>query len=949
MLVLPADSAKLKGPCRDAACRRGVNEEDFASYVVGLANNAPHARSSVSSVLRCCGGRIVRYVEFGATSAVIVEVPELLSSEFAKRVRAGGLARYIEPNVQFQTSSEPNDPNWTIQWAPKKIQADYAWNTTWGDNRVLISVVDSGIDYSHPDLSPNYNGSGYDWDDNDSDPMDESEIYFVSGHGTFCAGIIAAKSNNGIGMAGMSQAQVMAERVDFNVDDCAMAIKHSVDVGARIISCSWGDYFDSNLLHDAIEYAYNKGVLIVAGAGNNNLANPFYPAAYHEVIGVSGTNRTDGKSSFSNYGDWIELAAPAENIYSTKPNSTYQYWNGTSFAGPHLVGAAALVWSHLPSLTRDQVRVQMRYTADDLGSSGFDNLYGYGRVNAKKAVETALPDHDLTILYLDFPERELEPNENVTIRVPVHNFGLSDAYNVSSRLLVNGALIGGTSLSHLRNGETIVVNYTWTPIQEGHYNLTCILDPVPEETIFVDNVRQAGAHVSIPRILRVPADYSTINSALVASNDGDTIAVSSGVYNENIKINKSVSLVGQGSATTIIQGLSSGASVIVVNVPFVTISRFTIRSGSNGVRIISTAAQNVTVMDNTIANCSQGIWADWLFGIMIAGNVIRNNGVGLWVATQFEFSTVMANNFTMNQYAFRDTSSCSSGTLICFNNFLDSSIRHIGSCSRQNIWDCGYPAGGNYWSDYAGTDIYRGMYQNVTGMDDIGDTPYNISGAQGTYRDRYPLMHPWTRPRNLRFEQRGWSVYIGAAWNASSGWRDRRGDIDENGIVNLFDTVLVTSAYGSKPGSPKWNPKADLDGDGAVSIIDVVMVTREYGSHATRLTGAYSWFSNGSSSSVFTMWQSIDLVNGLRNRTVRFSFYFYPNATAQTATAKIHYTTPVNGQWIIGTPVNGAVRQWSLASVTATIPLDAIGIQIWIEGQADFKAYVDSATLTVEG
>ena len=234
--------------------------------------------------------------------------------------------------------------------------------------------------------------------------------------GTHCAGIIAAVLNNSIGIAGLAQAQIMAEKVlDYTGygtwDWVANGIVHAVDQGANVISMSLGGYGDSELVHEAVRYAYDAGVLVIAAAGNDNTNMKSYPAAYSEVIAVSATDQYDNKAGFSNWGDWIELAAPGVDIYSTMPTyhvtlndwgyaMNYDYLSGTSMACPHVSGVAALVWSRYPSKTRDWVRLWLRYTADDLGDPGLDVYYGYGRINARKAVELTPPRHELIVLSL---------------------------------------------------------------------------------------------------------------------------------------------------------------------------------------------------------------------------------------------------------------------------------------------------------------------------------------------------------------------------------------------------------------------------------------------------------------------------------------------------------------------------------------------------------------------
>jgi len=315
-----------------------------------------------------------------------------------EKVETIWLANLDDQHIRVQVKPEylPNDPNWTCQWGPRKIEADWAWNATLGNSSILVAVVDSGIDYTHPDLAANYVGLGYDWAYNDSDPMDDNN------HGTRVAGIIAAEINNGIGIAGLAQVKVMAEKIWDKegisyLDWLANGIKHATNQGAQIISMSWSVEYNYSLLYDAVKYAYEKNVLLVAAAGNEENDTKRYPAAYDEVIAVTATDRDDNPAWFSNFGDWVELAAPGVDIYSTIRGPSYDYWSGTSFACPHVSGLAALVWSEFPNATRDWIRTRLRETADDLGNPGFDIYYGYGRINARKAINGTSPAINYTL------------------------------------------------------------------------------------------------------------------------------------------------------------------------------------------------------------------------------------------------------------------------------------------------------------------------------------------------------------------------------------------------------------------------------------------------------------------------------------------------------------------------------------------------------------------------
>lgn len=414
-----------------------------AQVVIGLDRNPKRIDGSLSRVLEKYGGRIVRQVaDSRSIWAIVADVPFDTLSAFAGDTEVSKLVRYIEPNFRFHADFTPNDPDFPYQYGLKKIEADRAWDTQRGSSTVLVAVVDTGLDWNHPDLAANYVPLGYDWVNNDGNSMDDN------GHGTHVAGIIGAAINNSVGVAGLAQVRIMAEKAlnstgDGLEDRLANAIIHAVDQGAKIISMSWGDYINSTLIFNAVKYAYDAGVLLTAAAGNNAVDTKMFPAAYDQVIAVTATDSNDNPASFTNFGNWVELAAPGVGIWSTYwsaySGDTYAPMTGTSMATPFVSGVAALVWSQFPHLTRDQVRMQLRNTADDLGSLGFDDYYGYGRINARKALQA----HDVSVT-------EVKPNKTVIgqgfsdhINVTVANYGtFAEATNVTLYTQLQTDLVG---------------------------------------------------------------------------------------------------------------------------------------------------------------------------------------------------------------------------------------------------------------------------------------------------------------------------------------------------------------------------------------------------------------------------------------------------------------------------------------------------------------------------
>ncbi|MFX0095327.1 MAG: S8 family serine peptidase, partial [Candidatus Hodarchaeota archaeon] len=379
--------------------------------------------------------------------------------------------RYIEPSQLLSIYVAPNDPNWSTQWAPQKIQVDLAWNVQMGDpDSVLVAVLDTGIDYTHPDLRAQYVPLGYDWVNNDCDPMDDSD----KSHGTHCAGIIAATINNTLGIAGVANVSIMAEKVfDLNgryTKDyiVAQGIVHAVSMGANIISISGGTRSPSKILADAVKDAAACDVVIIAAAGNSATSGFHYPASYSEVIAVSSTDINDTLWKKSNYGSVIEVAAPGVDIYSTIRVSKGMYGldSGTSMACPYVV---ALIRSEFPSWSTKQIRRHLINTVDDLGIKGWDEYYGHGRINAYKAVQPPLT-HKLWA-YLETPSCLL-PGMSSIFNISVYNTGMQVETAVSVELWINNSLVYRRTIPRIINGSLVSMPYHWTAYDKGVYNLT---------------------------------------------------------------------------------------------------------------------------------------------------------------------------------------------------------------------------------------------------------------------------------------------------------------------------------------------------------------------------------------------------------------------------------------------------------------------------------------------
>jgi len=335
--------------------------------------------------------------------------------------------KYIEPNWIYHTMHTPADPKLTEQWGLKKIQAEKAWDLALGRKDVVVAVIDTGIDYTHPDIKnqmwvneEELNGKkgvdddgngyvddiyGYDFANNDGDPIDDHS------HGTHCAGVIGAEHNNQ-GIAGVN-AHIKLMGLKFLTKSgsgtsagAISSVKYAVDNGAHILSNSWGGGPSSQALQEAIEFAKEKGVLFIAAAGNernNNDKKPSYPANYDisNVISVAASDIKDKMASFSNYGLSVHIAAPGVNILSTVKGGKYASYSGTSMACPHVAGAMALLMSY-ENLSIEEAKARLLKTSDYL-PDWEEKTLNAGRLNL------------FNLLTNHFPVRPPEPDADLWV------------------------------------------------------------------------------------------------------------------------------------------------------------------------------------------------------------------------------------------------------------------------------------------------------------------------------------------------------------------------------------------------------------------------------------------------------------------------------------------------------------------------------------------------------
>ena len=298
----------------------------------------------------------------------------------------------------------PNDPLYSpYQWHMTRIGMESAWDVSTGSG-VVVAVIDTGVKQSLEDLAGTQFTAGYDFVNGDTDPTDDE------GHGSHVCGTIAQTTNNGVGVAGIAYnatimpVKVLDRRGSGGYDDISDGIIWAADHGADVINLSLGGSGTMQILEDAVNYAWNQGVVVVCAAGNDGVSTPFYPAAYEKAISVSATTYGDTLASYSNFGTTIDICAPGgdsgdnngdgyddmilQNTFLRRDEG-YYFYSGTSMASPHVAGVAALVKAVNNGLSNSQVRAILESNAEDLGPAGWDSQFGHGILDAYASVLAA--------------------------------------------------------------------------------------------------------------------------------------------------------------------------------------------------------------------------------------------------------------------------------------------------------------------------------------------------------------------------------------------------------------------------------------------------------------------------------------------------------------------------------------------------------------------------------
>ena len=469
----------------------------------------------------------------------LAKVPQQAKDRLIEALNKNPNIEYAEPNFIVEAQLTPNDTYFPNQWALPKISAPQGWDISTGSQSAVIAVLDTGIDTAHEDLLGKYL---------DSPTPDDN------GHGTLVSGVAAAASNNGKGVAGVCWlCPILSVKIlnstgsgtNWNLDH---GIIYAADNGAKVINMSLGaSCFSTDIascpqdVQNAVNYAWNKGVVLVAASGNSGSTQPVWPAALNNVVAVGMTDPTDTRNSNSTYGPWLDVVAPGSGVLTTRNGGSYGTASGTSLASPHVAALAGLIFSANSGLTNTQVVDIITSTADDLGPTGRDDEYGWGRINVAKALEKATnttPQPTPTPTPIPTPTPTPTPipdttSPTVSVTTPADGSVVSGSVNIQANasdnvglstisIFIDGSVVTVCSVS----GTTSSCSYTWdsTAVANGNHTIQAkALDSssnLGESTIITVNVNNT---IATPTPNPNPSDTTPPTVSIIQPLDGTIV------------------------------------------------------------------------------------------------------------------------------------------------------------------------------------------------------------------------------------------------------------------------------------------------------------------------------------------------------------------------------------------------------------------------------------------
>jgi len=501
----------------------------FASGRILMAPRAGLPEHALQRILENANGQAAERI--GSLNVRVVQVPPGLERQAVERLRNNPHVEFAElDNESVADQATPNDPYFSNAWHLSKIGATSAWATATGEG-VTVAVLDSGVNGSLSDLQgnmlPGWNAA--------SQNSDTSDIA-TNSHGTTVAATVAAVTNNANGVASVAfNAKILPVRITNNsstsayASDIARGVTWAADQGAQVVNCSYSFIQGSSTVTSAAQYLRGKGGVLVVSAGNTSGDQGFAPNS--SMITVSATDSADARWSGSSFGNYVDFAAPGAKIWTMAKTGAFGAATGTSFAAPVTAAVIALMRSVNPQLGPSQLESILQSTSADLGASGWDPYFGFGRVNAAAAVAMAASsspaDSQAPTVALDSPGDGAQVHGIVTITATAgDNYGVSQV-----ELYVNGALVS--------TDQTDAYSYAWDSTQAGDGTATMMVRAIDEAgnrtdsqtiRVTVANVQDTTAPTVKVTSPSEGASVSTRSVSLSASASDDVAVSTLGLY-----------------------------------------------------------------------------------------------------------------------------------------------------------------------------------------------------------------------------------------------------------------------------------------------------------------------------------------------------------------------------------------------------------------------------------
>jgi subtilisin family serine protease len=541
-----------------AAAERPIRE---GYLLVKSAAGLPAAK--LEKKLEKRGGKTER--KLMRTEVRLVKVQAGKELEIASALNKDPEIAFAEPDMLVEPIAVVNDPNYGSQWHLPVMGAPTAWAYANGKG-VTVAICDTGVNSNHPDLAtqvvPGWNTAG-----NNADTSD------IHGHGTWVSGVVAAAANNLIGGASVAPgARVMTMRITDRTDgyayfsDMAECVTWAADHGARVANISFGGVPGSSTVASAASYMMSKGGLVVVAAGNDGADKGYSNSPY--LFTAAATTSSDARASYSNYGSYVDIAAPGSSIYTTDRGGGYKSVSGTSFASPDAAATAALVMSANPALTPTDVLSIITNTAKDLGTAGWDPYYGFGRVDAGAAVtmaaNVATSDSTAPSVAIATPTSSATVSDVVTVDVQA-----SDDFGVTSvDFFVNGTFVATDTQEDPAN--PYIYRFAWdsTEVSDGPHKLTAKakdaagnVGSAREVSVTVANQQDTVKPTVTLSNPKSGASFTTGSSVSVSATASDNVGVANLSVYAGSKLLCSVAATS-ASCSWSLSGVAAGTYVI---------------------------------------------------------------------------------------------------------------------------------------------------------------------------------------------------------------------------------------------------------------------------------------------------------------------------------------------------------------------------------------------------